>query len=89
VVEKYVGVMINTDVLIQATEAVNNFYRKMGYLAFAEMPNQDLTDGNVLIQIAEARFSGAVVEDPQGNSAKPTWCKTQLSTNNPKTLWWI
>jgi len=30
VVEKYVGVMINTDVLIQATEAVNNFYRKMG-----------------------------------------------------------
>jgi len=45
IVEKYVGVMINTDVLIQATEAVNNFYRKMGYLAFAEMPNQDLTDG--------------------------------------------
>ena len=70
VVEKYVGVMINTDVLIQATEAVNNFYRKMGYLAFAEMPNQDLTDGNVLIQIAEARFSGAVVEDPSGQLSK-------------------
>jgi hemolysin activation/secretion protein len=70
VVEKYVGVMINTDVLIQATEAVNNFYRKMGYLAFAEMPNQDLTDGDVLIQIAEARFSGAVVEDPTGQLSK-------------------
>ena len=70
VVEKYVGVMINTDVLIQATEAVNNFYRKMGYLAFAEMPNQDLTDGNVLIQIAEARFSGVVVEDPSGQLSK-------------------
>jgi len=51
VVEKYVGAKINTDVLIQATDAVNNFYKKLGYLAFAEMPNQDLTAGNVLIQI--------------------------------------
>ena len=66
VVEKYLGANINADVLIQATDAVNNFYKKLGYLAFAEMPNQDLTEGNVLIQIAEARFSGAVIEDPTG-----------------------
>ena len=84
VVEKYVGVMINTDVLIQATEAVNNFYRKMGYLAFAEMPNQDLTDGNVLIQIAEARFSGAVVEDPTGQLSKTNLVQKTIEHQQPK-----
>ena len=84
VVEKYVGVMINTDVLIQATEAVNNFYRKMGYLAFAEMPNQDLTDGNVLIQIAEARFSGAVVEDPTGQLSKTNLVQKTIENQQPK-----
>ena len=84
VVEKYVGAMINTDVLIQATEAVNNFYRKMGYLAFAEMPNQDLTDGNVLIQIAEARFSGAVVEDPTGQLSKTNLVQNTVENQQPK-----
>jgi hemolysin activation/secretion protein len=84
VVEKYVGVMINTDVLIQATEAVNNFYRKMGYLAFAEMPNQDLTDGDVLIQIAEARFSGAVVEDPTGQLSKTKLVQNTIENQQPK-----
>jgi len=84
VVEKYVGVMINTDVLIQATEAVNSFYRKMGYLAFAEMPNQDLTDGNVLIQIAEARFSGAVVEDPTGQLSKTNLVQKTIENQQPK-----
>ena len=84
VVEKYVGVMINTDVLIQATEAVNNFYRKMGYLAFAEMPNQDLTDGNVLIQIAEARFSGAVVEDPTGQLSRTDLVQKTIEHQQPK-----
>lgn len=84
VVEKYVGVMINTDVLIQATEAVNNFYRKMGYLAFAEMPNQDLTDGTVLIQIAEARFSGAVVEDPTGQLSKTNLVQKTIENQQPK-----
>jgi len=84
VVEKYVGAMINTDVLIQATEAVNNFYRKMGYLAFAEMPNQDLTDGNLLIQIAEARFSGAVVEDPTGQLSKTNMVQNTVEHHQPK-----
>ena len=84
VVEKYVGVMINTDVLIQATEAINNFYRKMGYLAFAEMPNQDLTDGTVLIQIAEARFSGAVVEDPTGQLSKTNLVQNTIENQQPK-----
>ena len=83
-VEKYVGVMINTDVLIQATEAINNFYRKMGYLAFAEMPNQDLTDGTVLIQIAEARFSGAVVEDPTGQLSKTNLVQKTIENQQPK-----
>jgi len=85
VVEKYVGVMINTDILIQATEAVNNFYRKMGFLAFAEMPNQDLTEGNVLIQIAEARFSGAVVEDPTGQLSKTNLVQNTIEHQQPKT----
>jgi hemolysin activation/secretion protein len=84
VVEKYVGIMINTDVLIQATEAVNNFYRKMGYLAFAEMPNQDLTDGVVLIQIAEARFSGAVVEDTTGQLSKTNLVQNTIEHQQPK-----
>ena len=83
VVDKYIGVMINTDVLVQATEAVNNYYRKMGYLAFAEMPNQDLTDGDVLIQIAEARFSGAVVEDPTGQLSKTKLIQNTIEQQQP------
>jgi hemolysin activation/secretion protein len=84
VVEKYVGIKVNTDVLVQATEAVNNFYRKMGYLAFAEMPNQDLTDGDVMIQIAEVRFSGAVVEDPTGQLSQTNLVKNIVEQQQPK-----
>jgi len=84
VVEKYVGAKINTDVLIQATDAVNNFYKKLGYLAFAEMPNQDLTDGNVLIQIAEARFSGAVIEDPTGQLSNTNLVRNTIEHQQPQ-----
>jgi len=84
VVEKYVGAKINTDVLIQATDAVNNFYKKLGYLAFAEMPNQDLTDGNVLIQIAEARFSSAVIEDPTGQLSNTNLVRNTIEYQQPQ-----
>ena len=53
-------------------------------LAFAEMPNQDLTDGDVLIQIAEARFSGAVVEDPTQQLSKTNLVQNIIEQQQPK-----
>lgn len=50
--------------LSQATAAVTEAYREAGWLARAELPRQDITEGLVEIRILEARFAGAVVEGP-------------------------
>jgi len=46
------------------------FYRQKGYLAVATLPDQDITDGVVLIKIVEAKFGGAKIDGEYGKDFK-------------------
>lgn len=47
---------------------ISDYYKDAGWLARAELPPQDVTDGVIKIKITEAKFAGAKVV----SSAKPT-----------------
>lgn len=64
-----IGTSLTQDNLKQATEKITELYQKNGLLAIAEFPAQDLTSGWAEIKIVEAKFAGAVMEDPQGHLA--------------------
>ena len=44
---------------------VANVYRSAGWIVRTYLPRQDVTDGVVTIQVVEARFAGARIEDPR------------------------
>ena len=46
------------------------FYRQKGYLAVATLPEQDITDGVVLIKIVEASFGGVKFDGEYGKDFK-------------------
>lgn len=56
--------------LQEAAAAVAKIYRDAGWMVRAYLPRQDLTDGDLTIQIVEAVFSGASLE-----GAEPTRLK--------------
>lgn len=57
---------ITRDRLIYLTQALAKTYRDLGWLVSIHLPNQDVSDGKVTVQIKEARFTGLEVVDPQG-----------------------
>ena len=61
-VAPWVGKSIGFTELSNATQAVAEAYRRAGWLARADLPPQDITNGVVRIRITEARFAGAVIE---------------------------
>jgi hemolysin activation/secretion protein len=61
-VKPWLGLRVSLVELNRASVAVTEAYRRAGWLARAELPPQDITEGVVRIQIVEARFAGAVVE---------------------------
>jgi hemolysin activation/secretion protein len=54
--------------LRKAAAAAAEAYRAAGWIARAYLPRQDITDGEVVIQIAEAAFGTARVENRQGEA---------------------
>lgn len=65
----FIGQTLTQENLLKVTEKVTTLYQSSGFLAVAEMPAQDLTSGWVEVKVVEATFSGAVMEDPQGQLA--------------------
>lgn len=63
-VQRWEGQTLGFAELQQATQAVATLYRQAGWIVRAYLPAQDVTDGIVTIQIVEAVFSGARVEEP-------------------------
>jgi len=62
VVQPWLNRPIDFADLQRATAAVANSYRAAGWIAFAFLPQQDVTEGVVTIQITEAKFAGARME---------------------------
>ena len=65
-----VGTAITEDNLQKVIDTVSGLYQKNGYLATAEMPPQDLTSGWAEIKVVESKFSGTVMEDPNGKLSR-------------------
>lgn len=61
VVQPFVG-RIGFGGLTQAAQAVANAYRDAGWIVRAYLPEQDVTEGTVTIQVVEARFAGARIQ---------------------------
>ena len=79
-----VGTLLTQDNLQRATEKITALYQKNGLLAIAEMPAQDLTSGWAQIKIVEAKFAGAVMEDPQGQLSNTTLPIKMVERLQPK-----
>lgn len=53
-----------------AVDLISAFYRQKGYLAVATLPEQDITDGVVIINIVEAAFGGVKFDGEYGKDFK-------------------
>lgn len=65
--------------LQEAAQAVAKTYRAAGWIVRAYLPAQDVTDGIVTIQIVEALFSGARVDDKTQSRASPATVLARIS----------
>ena len=61
-VQPWAGRTLGFAELQQATQAVANTYRAAGWIVRAYLPQQDVTEGVVTIQVVEAVFAGARLE---------------------------
>jgi len=67
-----------------AVLAISNFYKDSGWLATAELPEQDLKDGIVHIHVTEARFGGVVVDQRRLGNIDPSLPIQKVETANAK-----
>ena len=65
-VSPLMGKPITRDRLVQLTQALAKTYRDLGWLVSIHLPDQDVSEGKVTVQIKEARFTGLEITDPQG-----------------------
>ena len=61
---------ITVNQLKTCVDLIAAFYRQKGYLAVATLPDQDITDGVVLVKIVEAKFGGAKIDGEYGKDFK-------------------
>ncbi|MET0292155.1 MAG: ShlB/FhaC/HecB family hemolysin secretion/activation protein [Steroidobacteraceae bacterium] len=62
VVQRWIGRPIGFAELHQASRAIATAYRSAGWIVRTLLPQQDVTEGVVTIQIIESRFAGARIE---------------------------
>ena len=64
------GREITVTQLRSAADLISSFYREKGYLATATLPEQDITEGVVVIKIVEATFGGVKFDGEYGKDFK-------------------
>jgi hemolysin activation/secretion protein len=69
-VKKYIGTELTFDEINQAVVLISLLYERKGYLAQATLPEQNITDGIIQVNILEAHFGGTTYL-PMGNGVKP------------------
>lgn len=68
--KKYIGTELTFDEINQAVVSISILYEQKGFLAQATLPQQNITDGSIEINILEAHFGGTTYL-PMGNGDKP------------------
>ena len=69
-VKKYIGTELTFDEINQAVVSISILYEQKGYLAQATLPEQNITNGIIQVNILEAHFGGTTYL-PMGNGEKP------------------
>ena len=69
-VKKYIGTELTFNEITQAVVSISLLYERKGYLAQATLPEQNITDGIIQVNILEAQFGGTTYL-PMGNGEKP------------------
>ena len=69
-VKKYIGTELTFNEITQAVVSISLLYERKGYLAQATLPEQNITDGIIQVNILEAHFGGTTYL-PMGNGEKP------------------
>ena len=68
--KKYIGAELTFDEINQYVVSISLLYERKGYLAQATLPEQNITDGIIQVNILEAHFGGTTYL-PMGNGEKP------------------
>lgn len=58
VIAKYVGQELSVEDIEEIPTILNAYYREKGWLSDITLPNQDVTDGTIQFNVAEAKFGG-------------------------------
>ena len=69
-VKKYIDTELTFNEITQAVVSISLLYERKGYLAQATLPEQNITDGIIQVNILEAHFGGTTYL-PMGNGEKP------------------
>ena len=80
-VAEFKDVEISFDDLQRITDAVTELYRSKGWLARVFLPQQDITEGSVTVNIIEAKFGGVVIDNQSqyvGDETVQAWIYESL-----------
>jgi len=89
--EGALSVIMNREITIKqlkgAVDIISSFYREHGYVAVATLPDQDITEGEVEIDVVEAVFGGVKFDGSYGkdfNRVKPNVIEKIITHQMPK-----
>lgn len=71
VLQPFLQTPLGFDDLQRAAQAVAQACREAGWIVRTSLPPQDVTEGTVIIHIAEARFAGARLQPPEPTRVAP------------------
>jgi hemolysin activation/secretion protein len=70
VLSEFLNKPITYDQLKQATQAIDAYYRGTGWVVNSYLPRQDITNGQVMIQVVEAQFGKVILSEDQTSQVK-------------------
>ncbi len=70
-VSPFLGQSLDFEGLQRTTDAVAAAYRKAGWLARVFLPEQDISEGTITLQVVEARFAGVRLEGKPPTHVRP------------------
>ncbi len=87
IVESLLNRSISVPELKTSLDLISNYYREQGYLATATLPEQDITEGTVTINIVEALFGAVKIDGQYGkdfNRVRPSVVERFITAKAPK-----
>lgn len=77
------GKSITRERLTYLTQVLAKTYREQGWLVAIHLPDQDVSEGTVTVQIKEAIFQGVAISDPRGALRNSSIARTIVEGSQP------